>query len=384
MNFDVAIVGGGLAGLAFAAGLRGTRLRIALIEGRPPVPVAGWDTRIYAISPANARFLDELGIWDRLDAGRRVPVRQMEIHGDAGGRLDFSAYDAAVGELAWICESSPLQLALWESLQQQDNVTLMCPGRPQALEIGSDVAALTLADGRTLAARLVVAADGAESWTRKAAGIEVDFKSYEQLGVVANFTCTKPHRDTAFQWFRDDGVLACLPLPGQQISMVWSTPTQIGRELLGLDAGALCQRVAKATDHRLGELNLLNAPAGFPLRLMRAPHSVDHRLALIGDAAHVIHPLSGHGINLGFQDARGLAQVLATPAAAADCGQRALLRRYERARKEEVVALQFATDSLQRLFSRSELPLCVLRNLGLNLTNHLPHLRDALVRYAMG
>jgi len=384
-NFDVVIVGGGLAGLSLAVALRASRLSIAMVEGHAPVAPEGWDTRIYAVSPANRRFLEEIGIWRHFDASRLAPVRTMEIHGDAGGRLDFSAYDSGVDELAWIVEASLMQRELWETARRQGNVKLFCPARPQTLAIQAETAHLVLEDGRKLGARLVVAADGADSWTRQAAGIEVAFKPYGQMGVVANFSCEKPHRDTAFQWFRGDGVLAYLPLPGGKlISIVWSTAAEHARELLALLTEAFCRRVASASGERLGELSLVTPPAAFPLRLMRAPRTIAPRLALLGDAAHTIHPLSGHGINLGFQDARVLAEVLSACPDYADFGDEWWLRRYERARCEEVLALQSATHGLQRLFLPRAAPLARLRNAGLNLVNALPVVRDALVRYALG
>ena len=383
MDFDVVIVGGGLAGLGLAAALRRSSLSVALIEGKMPVAPVGWDSRVYAISPANARFLDSTGVWPHLAAERMEAVRTMEIHGDAGGRLDFTAYESGVSELAWILESSLMQQELWETAKRQGNLNLMCPALPQALAIEPDAARITLDNGRTLAARLIVAADGAESWTRNAAGIDVRFDPYDQLGVVANFATTLEHRRTAFQWFRQDGVLAWLPLPGNRISMVWSAPEERGRELLALDPTALCARVAEAGGHKLGALELITAPAGFPLRLMRAPKAVAPRLALIGDAAHTIHPLSGHGINLGLQDAQALAAVLCGKPGHVDCGDLALLRAYERARKEDVVTLQTVTDTLHDIFRPAAGPLARLRNIGLNLTNTLPVVKNLLVRYAL-
>lgn len=384
MNFDIVIVGGGLAGLSLAAALRRSSLSVALVEGQAPAFPNGWDSRVYAISPANARFLDELGAWRHLDATRMQAVARMEVFGDAGGRLDFSAYGVGAGELAWIIESSLMQRELWETVKRQGKLTLLCPARPRELMLAPDAAVLTLDDGRRIQARLVVGADGAESWTRAAAGIEVRFDPYDQLGVVANFETELPHRGTAFQWFRcDEGVLAWLPLPGNRISMVWSAPEYLGRELLALDAEGLCARVAGAGGGKLGALELITAQAGFPLRLMRAPHCVAPRLALIGDAAHTIHPLSGHGINLGFQDARVLAGVLGDKPDHIDCGDYSLLRRYERARKEEVLTLQTLTDTLHDLFGPSADSLMRLRNFGLNLTNNLPVVKDLLVRYAL-
>lgn len=388
MDYDLIIVGGGLAGLSLAVALRRSRLRIAVVEGRAPQKPAGgdgnWDARIYAVSPANARFLDEIGIWTHLDPARMMPVRKMAVRGDGAGELGFSAYDSGVGELAWIMESSLLEAELRESAKRQGNVDLLCPATPACLDIGDREAVLELADRCTLTARLVVAADGADSWTRAAAGIHVDFRPYDQVGVVANFRTARPHRETAYQWFRHDGVLAWLPLPDNLISIVWSTPTAHAQELLAMPAAELCARVAAAGEQALGNLELVTPPAGFPLRLMRAPHTVAHRLALIGDAAHTIHPLSGHGINLGFQDARSLAGILADCPAHIDCGSLAWLRRHERARREEVVALQTVTHGLQRLFGTPSMPLGVLRNLGLNFVDHLPVIKDVLVRYAMG
>jgi ubiquinone biosynthesis UbiH/UbiF/VisC/COQ6 family hydroxylase len=383
MDFDIVIVGGGLAGLSLAAALRRSTLSVALIEGRAPVFPESWDSRIYAISPANAAFLDELGAWRHMDATRMEAVRTMEIHGDAGGRLDFTAYGCGVSELAWILESSLMQRELWETVKRQGNLSLLCPARPQALTMGPDAALLTLDDGRRFSARLIVAADGAESWTRSAAGVGVRFDPYDQVGVVANFATELPHRGTAFQWFRTDGVLAWLPLPGKRISMVWSAPEDHGRKLLALDHAELCARVAEAGNQHLGALELITPPTGFPLRLMRAPNTVAPRLALIGDAAHTIHPLSGHGINLGFQDSRILAAVLCSKPDHVDCGDLGLLRGYERARKEEVVTLQTLTDSLHDLFRPATGSLTRLRNFGLNLTNTLPVVKNLLVRYAL-
>ena len=385
LEFDVVIVGGGLAGLSLAVALGTGRLSVAVVEGRVPAAVVGWDTRIYAVSPANARFLDEIGIWQHFDASRLAAVEAMEIYGDAGGRLDFSAYDSGVDELAWIIEASLIQRELWETAKRQGNVSLFCPARPQALSFAPDRATLNLDDGRNLNARLIVAADGADSWVRQSAGIEVEFKPYQQMGVVANFICQEPHRNKAFQWFRGDGVLAYLPLAeSNMISIVWSTADDHAAELLALPPEEFSSRVAWAGEQRLGDLTLLAPAAGFPLRLMRAPRTVAPRLALIGDAAHAIHPLSGHGINLGFQDARVLAETLTRRPDFVDCGDERWLRRYERARSEEVLALQSATHGLQRLFLPQNAALSMLRNAGLNLTNALPVVRDALVRYALG
>ena len=238
----------------------------------------------------------------------------------------------------------------------------------------------------------LVGADGRDSWVRERAGLQARVTPYGEMGVVANFVCARPHRGVARQWFRDDGVLAWLPLAGEitkvgathRISMVWSTPDAHARELLGLSAQALCERVATAGGQALGDFQLLTAAAAFPLSLLRVPRTVAPRLALIGDAAHGIHPLSGHGVNLGYQDACALADLLAGTPEWQDIGSERLLRRYQRARREETVLVQYTTDALRRLF-RAQLPgLKPLRNMGMNLSDGLPVIKNLLVRYALG
>lgn len=383
-HFDLIIVGGGLAGAGLAVALRDSRLRIALVEHRPPVPANGWDARIYAISPANVAFLEAVGAWRHLDADRMAPIRAMHVHGDGAGSLAFSAYEAGVPELGWVLESSQMACEFWQSAKRQGNLTLFCPARPAALDILEDAAHLTLDDGQVLSSRLLVGADGRDSWVREAAGLPALNTHYGDRGVVANFQSEKPHRNIAYQWFRDDGVLAYLPLPGNRISIVWSTPDTHADDLCALSAEMLCERVAQAGAHVLGDLELLTPAAAFPLRLMRVPQTVAPRLALVGDAGHGIHPLSGHGINLGFQDAREMAELLLGAPAWQDIGELRFLQRYQRARREETLLMQTTTDALRRLF-RSSLPGArLMRNAGLGLTHRLPFVKNALVRYALG
>ena len=258
MDFDVVIVGAGLVGASFAMALHAAGLKLALVETQAPAAAAdSWDSRVYAISPGSAAFLDSLGVWKRLDRERISVVHEMQVRGDrADALLQFSAYDAGVAELAWIVENRQLQSMLWQGLEHQHQLELICPDRCVALQLRDDAAELSLASGRTLSARLVVAADGMHSWARQAAGIAVEQKSYGQMGVVANFACTRLHHNTAYQWFREDGVLAYLPLPGQRMSMVWSTPDAHAAELLSLSADALCARVAEAGKEALGGVGI--------------------------------------------------------------------------------------------------------------------------------
>ena len=386
MTFDVLIIGGGLVGASLAAALKSSGLNMALVETQPTAPPTnneGWDNRIYAISPGGAAFLTQCDAWQQLDMKRVQPVETMRVFGDDDTELDFSAYQLGEPELAFILENRQLQQVLWQGLQEQDNLTLFHPARCASLVWHDDAAHLQLEDGRMLKAKLVVGADGGNSWVRQQAGIVAPPTLYNQHGVVANFTVEKAHRSTAFQWFQPDGILALLPLPQQRVSMVWSVSPEKSEVLLQLSHEELCAQVAEASHHTLGELQLVTPPAAFPLRLLSLPQIINPRLALVGDAAHNIHPLAGQGVNLGFRDARQLAQVLLQRDAQQDCGNIHLLRRYERARKEDILSMQLTTDVLQKLFNNSNPLLRVARNVGLAATNRIVPLKKMLARHAL-
>ena len=384
---DVIVVGGGLVGASCALALGRAGLDTVLVEGQAPCGVppgeAGWDSRIYAISPGSVRFLEALGVWARLPAERLQAVSAMHIRGDDGRSfLHFSAYEAGVAALAVIVESRELSRALWQALPECPQVVCHCPARPSRLALEADWARLFLDDGTVLAAKLIVGADGARSWVRQQAGLRFRDKDYRQMGVVANFACEKPHGGIARQWFRSDGILAWLPLPGNHLSMVWSTDTAHAAKLLALPPGELAVRVTEVSD-AVGTLTCITPAAAFSLHLIQVDTVVAPRLALIGDAAHQVHPLAGQGVNLGFGDAEVLARELSRRGVR-DCGEFALLRRYERARKEDVLAMQFVTDALKELFAHPHPMVGVLRNLGLSATQRAGFLKQALVRHALG
>ncbi|MBI2226205.1 MAG: UbiH/UbiF family hydroxylase [Betaproteobacteria bacterium] len=388
MDFDVVVVGSGLVGASLALTLETAGLNLALIEAQPPQPGAGaadWDSRVYAISPGSAAFLERCGVWQELDMTRVSRVEAMCVFGDDGrSELDFSAYDAGLRELAFIVENRELQRVMWEALKRAQHVAVMAPAACRALTFEAQAAQLELGDSRVLCPRLVVGADGADSWVRAQTAIAVEMRRYHQTAVVANFAITRPHRGTAYQWFRHDGVLALLPLPGERVSMVWSTRDEDAARLLELASEELVAQVAAASHGAVGDLQLITPAAAFPLRLQRVRQLVLPRLALVGDAAHNVHPLAGQGVNLGFRDARELAQVLMERGSQTDCGDYRLLRRYERARREDIVAMQFATDSLQRLFNNEITWLASLRNCGLRLMNRQAQLKNLLVQHAVG
>lgn len=386
MDFDIVIIGGGLVGASLAAALKDSGLKLALVESAlpPQLPAApdNWDARIYAFTPGNAKFLHECGAWQRLDMRRVQPVEEMRVFGDTGARLNFSAYHLGVAELAFIMESRLLQDALWQVLREQDNLTLLQPGRCAGLHRDEGAARLTLQDGREITAKLIVGADGRDSWVRHQAGMSETPTPYQQHGVVANFSCAKNHRGIAHQWFQQDGILALLPLPGRCISIVWSVSPEKSAELLALTHGELCARVAEASNHTLGELTLITPPAAFPLRVLNLAHITQPRLALIGDAAHNVHPLAGQGVNLGLRDARELAQTL-RQRGRLDCGDPGLLHRYESARQKDILSMQLTTDALKHLFVNPNPLLRLLRNVGLGATNAVTPLKRMLARHAL-
>lgn len=383
MDFDIVIIGGGLAGASLVAALAESGLRLALMERKPPVaPGPDWDSRIYSLTPASTAFLDRIGAWRRLEAERVTPIYDMRVFGDDGrSRLDFSAYESGVLQLAATVESGRLHHALWQGFERQRNLSLLCPATPSELRRRGDCVEIALEDGNMVTAKLAVGADGADSWIRRAAGIEARSGNYAQLGVVANFACKRAHRNIAYQWFRRDGVLAYLPLPGRRISIVWSTPEAHARDLLALPSEALCRRVSEAGEDALGTLEPLTPPAAFPLSRMVADRMAQGRIALIGDAAHVVHPLAGQGVNLGLGDAHSLADLLRQ---APDPGDRLLLRRFERARAEDILALRWVTDALFRMFDANHRIAARIRNIGLNLTQSNPVIKSLLARRATG
>lgn len=381
-EFDVVIVGGGLAGTALAVALQGKGQRVALVQANEPAASAeGWDSRIYAVTPGNVDFLRGLGVWDALAAERIAPIHAMHIWGDAAEAtpsLQFEAYDTGLPALGYIAEERLMQAGLWNAL---DEVEVYAPVRCQQLVWAADAASLTLEDGRQLTAKLVVGADGGNSWVRQQAGVDVQRIPYEQQGVVANFATEKPHHNIARQWFRQDGILAWLPLPGQRMSMVWSAFDAKAQELMQLSPDELCRTVAEAGRYALGELQLITPAAAFPLVMQRNHALIAPRMALVGDAAHRVHPLAGQGINLGWRDVQALAKVLTEQMG--DPGEKRRLRAYERARKSDVMAMQGVTFGLQKLFNNDDARLGWLRNAGLDVVNRITPLKRLLMAQAV-
>jgi ubiquinone biosynthesis UbiH/UbiF/VisC/COQ6 family hydroxylase len=389
VDHDVAIVGAGLVGLALAAALARTGLSVALIDRAPvaapdSAPDSPWDARVYAVSPGSAEFLHGLGAWQAIPPDRMAPIEAMVVRGDDGGRIDFDAYELGERALAWIVENRELNAALVAVIRGDPRITVLAPSTPVAIAWRVDAAAVEFDDGKTLTARLLVGADGVRSWVRGEAGIRREPRPYGQTAVVANFATAEPHRGRAFQWFTAaEGVLAWLPLPGRRMSMVWSAPEALAAELLALDHDALALRVAAAGDRTLGALEVITPAAAYPLSFLKLPAVIDRRLALVGDAAHGVHPLAGQGVNLGFADAEALGAVLAARGAIADPGTPLLLERYARRRAGPVLAIQAVTDGLVRLFGLPGPWAGTLRNRGMTAVAAVRPLKRLLAQPAL-
>ena len=403
-NCDICIIGNGAIGKAAALGFAQAGARVTLLEapGASVAPGAHaaladgtassrWDVRVYALNPQTRALLSRLRVWDALDAARVTAVDAMVVEGDAGaraGRLAFDSYAAHADALAWIVEDANLNRALDNALQFAVNVRRF-QGTATAMhcDAGADLATLTLASGERIGAELVVGADGGQSWVRAQSGIDIDYRPYGQRAVVANFSCELPHRGIARQWFTaTEGIVALLPLAGDRVSLVWSAPEALAATLLEESAEALAARVSAYCQATLGMLQPLDGAAAkdFPLAMLR-PHAITApRVALIGDAAHVVHPLAGQGMNLGFADIDALLQAVAERGAHRDRGDVRVLGRYARARKEGILLMHLATDGLQRLFAADIEPLRIVRNIGLDLLDRLPFLKRKLISQAMG
>lgn len=371
MKYELLIVGGGPVGAGLARATHGLSAALVAPERRAaaPRPSGGFDARVYALSPANVQFLG-------LDGEAMTPVHAMRVFGDRDSCIVFDAYRAGVPALAYIVEDRVLQDTLWTGLGAEI-------GRFEALEVEPERARVRLEGGRTLEASLVVAADGGESRVREQAGIRATVKAYGQHAVVANFACERAHENTAYQWFQGGPVLALLPLPGKHVSMVWSLPDAAAAQLAQLGASELCAQVESATGAALGRLELVTPQRAYPLRRISAQRMIAPRVALVGDAAHVVHPLAGQGLNLGLQDVRSLSRVLGDREPVREAGDWRVLRRYERLRAEPILAMDAAVDGLFRLFGARGGLAAALRNRGLNLTGRIEVVKNLLIRQAM-
>ena len=389
---DAAVVGGGVVGAACALALAKQGLQVTLIEqAEPPAwSAAEPDLRVYAFAPDNAALLASLGVWDAVAAARAQPYRRMRVRDAAGGdELRFDADAFAVPQLGWIVEHALLQDRLWAALRTS-NVTVRCPASVTALEQGDDGATLELDDGLRVDARIAIAADGGRSTLRDLAGIATRSEDYAQRGVVAYIATERPHEDTAWQRFLPTGPLAflpCVPRPDAPhvSSIVWTLPDAEAGRVLALDDAAFGETLGRAFAGRLGACRPLTPRVGVPLRLQLADAYLAGRVLAMGDAAHVVHPLAGQGVNLGLRDVSALAKAVAdAQAKRADWAAPHRLQRWARARRSDATASAQAFSLINRVFSNDDLAPTLLRGHALGLAGAIPPLGRALWRHAAG
>lgn len=391
LDYDVIVVGGGMVGLALTTKLAQLNLRVAVID---PKPVdLEWeegtvDSRVSAITRASQRLFQSIEAWQLIDDHDKSAYQRMFVwDGESSrGKIEFDANLIAEPNLGHIIENRVLRRALFQSIERDRHIDWLCPEKCQAVDYQDNYAELTLASGKRMKASLLVAADGAFSWLRKASDIGQEQNAYGHKAIVCTVKTEKSHQQTAWQRFDHHGPLAFLPLRDSSLcSIVWSVDEPFAEELLSLERSAFAKRLTQTFESTLGQVEAQSAPVAFPLFERTADRMAQHRLALIGDAAHTIHPLAGQGVNLGFSDALELANAIEVSLKkGADIGLKHRLRPFERARKSETKAMQLAMQGFKRLFEQEIPAVQMARSYGLAVTDKHPILKQKLIRKAMG
>lgn len=386
-RIDCAVVGGGVVGSACALALARQGLQVALVEAAHP---QAWspqqrDLRVYAFAPDNAALLDSLDVWDQVRSARAQPYRRMRVWDAAGGgELSFDADALGRRELGWIVEHGLLADRLWHALGHA-GVDVHCPARVEACQQDDAGVRLQLDDGGRIDARLAIAADGADSSVRQLLGIEVAARDYQQQGVVCYVASERPHEATAWQRFLPGGPLALLPFADGDCSIVWSLPNAEAKRVLSMDDAAFSRELDAASDLRLGHLKPTSRRAAFPLRRQLAQDYLRGRVLLLGDAAHVVHPLAGQGVNLGLRDVGALAATVgAAQARRADFARPQRLARWARQRRSENAMATYAFEGIHRLYTHPGMAATLLRGHLLGAANRLPPVAAMLWRRASG
>ncbi|MDH5191358.1 MAG: UbiH/UbiF/VisC/COQ6 family ubiquinone biosynthesis hydroxylase [Gammaproteobacteria bacterium] len=385
---DMVIIGAGMVGAALACALAPTGLKITIVDTRPPPQISDneFDLRVSAITRASQNIFSALDAWDYMQQKRVSPFREMRVWDSQGnGQIHFDVAEIGEDNLGWIVENSIIQNALVDRLTQFNNVKLVYPDRISDFNVNDDAVTIELASGKQLQSRLLVGADGADSTVRKLSGITTRGWSYDQQGLVCTVRTSGHHNEMAQQVFLPTGPLAFLPIGDHTCSIVWSLSGDSAEQMSSLDDEAFLKALQSAFGYSLGTMLEVGPRAVFPLRLQHSTEYVHSRIALIGDAAHAIHPLAGQGVNLGLADAASLADVIQDALEQKrDIGALQVLRKYERWRKGDNLTMMAAMDGFKRLFGSQLFPVTGLRNLGLTLTNNLAPLKNIIMRQAMG
>lgn len=389
-SFDVVIAGGGMVGLALACSLSGSGLRIAVLESRQPdespLPAIP-GVRVSAINAASERLLQYIGAWEGIVAQRANPYQGMEVWDrDSFGKIAFRSDEYGFSHLGHIIENQVIHRALWQRAEQLGDVELLAPAQLKNVAWGENEAFINLEDGRMLTARLVVGADGAHSWLRQHADIPLTFWDYRHHALVATVRTDEMHQSVARQVFHGEGILAFLPLADAHLSsIVWSVAPEEAERLAALSAAEFNKVLSSTFDLRLGVCEVVSERQTFPLTGRYARSFAAQRLALIGDAAHTVHPLAGQGVNLGFMDVAELAsEIKRLQREGKDFGQHMYLRRFERKRKHSAALMLAGMQGFRELFAGSNPAKKLLRDIGLTLADSLPGVKPQLLRQAMG
>lgn len=369
----VRVQGSGLVGMALALSLARIGLRVEWTFPGAAAGGAAADVRAYALNPASVDLLRSLRVWEAMPDGSITPVRDMRIAGDAPGAvLEFTAWQQRVGELAWIVDAAELERVMRQAIGFAPGVIAVAPGAADASQASPTLAAYV---------------EGKHSAAREALGVRWTRHDYGQVAVAARLVSDRPHAGVAWQWFRSPDVLALLPFDRPQaqrsFALVWSLPAAEARRLMSLSPAEFEQALQAATGGAAGALGLAGERVGWPLGLARADRWCGPGWVLLGDAAHVVHPLAGQGLNLGLADVAELSHVLATREPWRSVGDERLLRRYERARQVPTAAMARMTDGLLHLFATDAGPIRALRNRGLDLVNHAGWLKRWLAERAL-
>ena len=394
MHADLIIVGAGMVGSTLALALKDSGLNILLVDGSPLTvaqfnPTQAFAPRVSALSIASQRILERVHAWPSIIQRRASPYRDMHVWDGSGtGKIHFSASSVHADVLGHIVENRIVQDALLEQLHES-TISLLAHSRVEQLRRSGNEWLMQLEGGNEIRSPLVIAADGAHSAVRRLTGGETREWDYLHHAIVTSVRCEKPHQDTAWQRFTDEGPLALLPLQHSDgknwCSIVWSVPEEKAQQIMALDDAAFCAALGEACENRLGIIEHADKRYSIPLRQRHAKRYVAQGLALIGDAAHTIHPLAGQGVNLGFLDAAVLAEVLLNAVQRGeDIASERVLSRFERRRMPQNLAMMAAMEGFQHLFQADALPIRLLRNSGLKMIDNLDQAKALFVRHALG